>query len=94
LRRRRRGGAQLGGDSAGSIPQLLLQGVRILTKTFAAQYSDAGEYRVPDLVEAAGLITLLADAERLPVVEIPRQVQVEPLTSRHRAMKAASAVKL
>jgi hypothetical protein len=66
----------------------------MLTKTFAAQYSDAGENRVPDLVEATGLVALLADAERLPVVEIPRQVKVEPVTSRHGTVKAAPAVKL
>src|SRR6266478_287830 len=66
----------------------------MLTKAFATQYRDAASHRVPDLVEAAGLIALFTDAEPLPVVEIPRQVQVESLASHHRAMKAASAVKL
>src|SRR6266481_6063315 len=66
----------------------------MLTKALATQYRDAASHRVPDLVEAAGLIALLTDAEPLPVVEIPRQVQVESLASHHRAMKAAPAVKL
>jgi hypothetical protein len=74
--------------------ELILEIVGMFPKPFSSQDRDAAEHRVPDLVESPWLIALLPDSERLPVVEISCEVEVETLASRHGAVKSAPPVEL
>jgi hypothetical protein len=72
--------------------ELVFEIVGMFPKAFSPQDRDSTEHRVPDLVEPTRLIALFADSERLPVVEISGEIEVEAVASRHGAVKSAPAV--
>jgi hypothetical protein len=76
------------------LSELIFEIVGMLAVAFAPEYGRSAQHGVADLVEATGLIALLSDPESLPVVEIPGQIEIEAVASRHGAMKTAAAVEL
>jgi hypothetical protein len=76
------------------LPEQIFEVVGVLAVSLAPKDGRAAQHGVADLVQTAGLIALLSDPERLPVVEISGQVEIEAVASRHGAMKPAPAVEL
>src|SRR5262249_29385433 len=72
--------------------ELLLEAVRVLAESLAPQDGDGAEHRLEDLVESAWLVALLAHAERLPVVEVPGEIEGEALAAHHGLVEAAASV--
>src|SRR5215467_8621880 len=85
-------GGDLCGDPRGRGAELLLEAVRVLAESLAPQDGDGAQHRLADLVEPAWLVALLAHAERLPVVEVPGEVEGEALAAHHGLVEAAASV--